>query len=253
MADESRIIPDLFFPNEDEELENSCAEGEGGPEPGEEVKIKEPEDLSKEGFIPIHRLALEDLPEPIRTEDHLKYIRDISKNVVKVNNNGLSADRPDDDPFKKRKQRTLAGSGWIELEGGRDVTVTTNRHVLFNEEELHMSTFDVFFHYHFGDPEFQTEPCMERCRRTNGKYFGGKYSQHDLAQAVYKVTEAMRAHVQKHCLGEDDMRTRHASILSSHTFDLTSEAPILRLTVPIQLLDKDNCWQELHFEFPAKI
>ena len=25
----------------------------------------------------------------------------------------------------------------------------------------------------------------------------------------------------------------------SHTFDLTSEAPILRLTVPIQLLDKD--------------
>ena len=35
----------------------------------------------------------------------------------------------------------------------------------------------------------------------------------------------------------------------SHTLDLTSEAPILRLFPAIQLLIKDNCWQELHFEF----
>ena len=35
----------------------------------------------------------------------------------------------------------------------------------------------------------------------------------------------------------------------SHTLDLTSEAPILRNPVPIQLLIKDNCWQKLHFEY----
>ena len=35
----------------------------------------------------------------------------------------------------------------------------------------------------------------------------------------------------------------------SHTLDLTSEAPILRFPLAIQLLIKDNCWQELHFEF----
>ena len=38
----------------------------------------------------------------------------------------------------------------------------------------------------------------------------------------------------------------------SHTLDLTSEAPILRLFPAIQLLIEDNRWQELHFEFSCQ-
>ena len=42
-------------------------------------------------------------------------------------------------------------------------------------------------------------------------------------------------------------------LYQSHTLDLILKAPGARRTAAIQLLIKDNCWQELHLNSPAKI
>ena len=74
----------------------------------------------------------------------------------------------------------------------------------------------------------------------------GDDSSHSQSQSGKRLLLASRGHPIRSPL-------YHGSCIDpthqSHTLDLTSEAPILRNPVPIQLLIKDNCWQKLHFEY----
>lgn len=125
---------------------------------------------SHDQYIPIDEVDLSSLPEGIRHESVLEYILLRSKLVVLVSVQYTSMARPDDDTFAKNrgKKVTISATGYAwtycehqsavkcpnescvlgkqrEHDVYRGILITTNRHVIFNDEEATNTEITFFY------------------------------------------------------------------------------------------------------------